>query len=272
MNLNNYANFTIKANSVLGNNLICNEYSVDCIFNQFSKFYNRQVVNRLIFRGIKNASFKLFTSSQLAYNCNTEDFSYSKYIEETLKKARESNLNNQAYKSHKDNFEKNDIAFLSLMQHFRHKTPLLDFSFNPFKSLYFACYENINYNHEQINSFDIQNFFSIYFIFPDWLKEKKNILSINELMSNDFMLNKVYQIENHHLINNNRNIQAQEGLFLINTSSSDDLISVLQKNNSIKDKYFSCYNFHNSMAKYVHSRLTEMNITHKTLFPNNNIK
>ena len=271
MPLDNYANFAIKANSILGNALIKTEYSVDCIFKQFANMYKYSFDNRLIFRGIKNASFRLYTSSQLAYNYNNENLSYPNYINETLKKARESNLSDQALESHKNNFEKNDIAFFSLMQHFRHRTPLLDFSFNPFKSLYFACYENINYNQEQIESFDIQNFFSIYYIYPNWLKEKKNILSTNMLMSNDFMQNKIYQIENHQLINNNRNIKAQEGLFLINTSSSNDLISVLQQTNSMQEKYFSCYNFHNSMAKYVHFKLTEMNITEKTLFPDNNI-
>jgi len=153
------------------------------------------------------------------------------------------------------------------MQHYRIRTPLVDFTYNPFTALFFAC-ENADSCYYDDNFNEIRNFFSLYFIHFEWFINKSFSKIVTDIGKEEFLHNNVYQLANNELIYNNLNVIAQEGLFLINTSSELDLISVLKsKDTTEEQRFFGCYNIHKSLAEEVRENLKKKGITKELLFP-----
>jgi hypothetical protein len=133
--------------------------------------------------------------------------------------------------------------------------------------LFFACENSDSWSYDE-NLNDIRNFFSLYFIYFDWLLNKNFTKIVTDINKEEFLHNNVYQLANNELIYNNLNIIAQEGLFLINTSPELDLISLLKlKDTSKEQRFFGCYNIHKSLAEEVRGKLKKKGITKELLFP-----
>ena len=96
---------------------------------EFDAFYKTMVQReKIIYRGINNAKYKIFTSLQVHYLLNKYiNVSPQEYITNEISSLK---------KAHKGLFpryfqsiglDETDFLYLSLMQHYRAKTPFLDF-------------------------------------------------------------------------------------------------------------------------------------------------
>ncbi|MCL7765443.1 FRG domain-containing protein [Polaribacter sp. Z014] len=144
-----------------------------------------------IFRGVNNASFKLYNSSQrfwIGEELQKLGKSYPDFIKEQIENAKkfQNNVLEKFYKSF--GHEAYDLSVLSFLQHYGAPTPLLDFSYNLNTALYFAT-ENTPVNHIKD---DIDNYISIYAI--DLSKTKMFFPSlIDHLSSNTRNINEILE-------------------------------------------------------------------------------
>ncbi len=144
--------------------------------NEFNNWYKSEKNNFLgdhfIYRGVNEAKYKLYTSSQrlwwtidfVRYPDKIESMNkwdeYSDFLNLLLINARKWNdkLLERYYK--KLNIKLNDFALLSLMQHYDLPTPLLDFTTDQDIALYFAFSNMIQKPKEP----EIDNYVSLYII------------------------------------------------------------------------------------------------------------
>lgn len=117
-----------------------------------------------VFRGISNASYKIFTSlqRQIIMGEIKEDFSVENYI----KAFRNENTIKTYFKAF--NFYPTSLSILSFLQHHSAPTPLLDFTRNFDVATYFATSGLANAAYISNNN-EIENYFSIFHISEDSL-------------------------------------------------------------------------------------------------------
>jgi len=266
--MNSFLNFEEKAKCISKSEPIKGTFGISEMFNQFEKFKKREVNNRLIFRGVKNASFKMYSHAQRSWIENKPTEIYSNYLKNLIEKTKiwNNGVIPDYLKTYEKNFENNNLAYFSIMQHYELPTPLIDFTYDPFVALYFACKDVVNCPLSNDN--DINNFFSVYFIYPNWLNSEYKIPKIKSLNLDD-LGNNVYLIDEEVDLKNNIRIIAQKGLFIVNTSEDQDLISCVRKN-QIDDHIFGCRDIHKSFANTILNTLSDMNINEETLFPDFN--
>ncbi len=268
MKLENYIDFNEKVNLGIGHKV----RDLNDIFKQFEGFYSKENDERLIFRGINEASYKMYTSSQRDWIINNSNENYSSYLEILLETSK--GWNNGILKKYlnsiSNTFTENNLGYFSVMQHYGLASPLLDFTYNPFIALYFAArdVEKCYYDDDCDN---IRNFFSVYFIWPGWTNYKGFTKDLIDLDLHS-LKNEVYHLVDYNVVFNNLNIIAQEGLFFVNTFSREDLITSMQITSNTNYKVrFGCHNIHKSLAKPIMERLLDKGITETRLFPDFNM-
>lgn len=262
------------------------ESEIDQLWKQLLAF---QQSKGLIFRGVPNAKFKLYNRSQRYFMENDiiyGGFSYEDYININLRFSK--SWNNESLNKYlkSRNIENNDLACLSVMQHFGIPTPLLDFTYNPFIALYFSVLDD---SQEKTNSdYDYSSLYmanSYYWpikdafqdLFSAFIKGNSNSeIKYENLKNIPFLL--ISESNSKFQIFNNQHIINQEGLFvftyhphvpipeqlkmILNLQSSKGLIP-----DNI-DILFSCWNINKKLTGYIMERLRiEKNITHQFLFP-----
>ncbi|HEX8548477.1 MAG TPA: FRG domain-containing protein [Cytophagaceae bacterium] len=229
-----YANFDQKAEYFYSGDKIIHT-SVEKLFELLEWEYKLDN-NPFVYRGLEEAKYFLFSSSQRSYIKEerylsikqNELFSdYESFVMENISKLRRWN-NGIIDKLFKANgiTENNTLAYLSFMQHHGIATPLLDFTRNPFIALYFAISDHngtVNYD----SGSPLESFFSIYKIYkPTFIHEMfrgffvangfdMNCISYKEL-SNSIGLYLISNEDEELRLCNNANIINQEGLFYYN--------------------------------------------------------
>jgi len=266
------------------------------------KLNNSNSDNQLLFRGQPEAKYKLYCSLQRLWQEKKLHNHYGKYselINNLISNCKDWNggLINKYLKYLKS--DENKMSYLSIMQHYGLPTPLLDFTLDINKSLFFAI-ENIDYSPANT---EIENYFSIYYVF------KKNTI----LNTSDFFINKTIEyakkndliksknletvlqfeivlIDNtdeEYRIQNNLNILNQDGAFIFNSSPTEPLESqylsmreLLYKffNKKIPDIQFSkelggCININKKLVGQIVEYLKSKGIDRNSIYPDlNNLK
>lgn len=137
--------------------------TIDTI-NDFEQIYN-QLTNssrRLAFRGVKEASFDIYTSAQvnaILKHKDLSDFVLKTSILAAIKEVRGSRrIMKLLNKRSKD---LTDFQILALLQHYTFGTTLIDFTFQLPPSLFFAL-DSLNYSGNETHT-DISEYFSVYY-------------------------------------------------------------------------------------------------------------
>lgn len=269
--------------------------NVEDIFNKILQLKNG---NNVIFRGVNEAKYKMFTSAQRLFltneiwvnNKNTDipNSFYSNLIERILEEVKKWNGN-----SISNYFEaiginpKNDIAFLSFLQHQMFPTPFLDFTKDPLIALFFSTQ---NFKVNENNKFGINSFVSFYWLETSNLVTSSLTLEDNieehELKYSEFIKsNAITILKNESPLfrfNNNPNILNQKGCFIYNYHGTNPLEEELPKlikqveetgAPSIRINYdefkFHCINIHKGLIPKIRSILkNRYGIDEEFLFPN----
>lgn len=187
----------------------------------FDRWYNENSHRNLIFRGMKSARFKNYTSAQrkwmitdgLMNKAGDGIIGYTNYITSLLSNCREWEEGIIVKYLTNNGIEASDLILLTIMQHYGAPTPLLDFSSNINVALYFAA---------QIDSpKSLDDYMSVYSLNVNQNAERLIKLSENpQLISNSYQelakLEQLILIDRSDILSSNLNIIAQEGLLLMN--------------------------------------------------------
>jgi hypothetical protein len=270
---------------------------IDQIFERLDEL---AATGDFIFRGVTEAKYKLFNSSQRFYithelfkhtkpeNVHAHYDNFISSLIDECKNWNNSTVKNQLIASGID--EDNCLAYLSYMQHFGTPTPFLDFTFDPYLSLYFAT-ENAHYIPSNI---EIENYFSIYYTyqnasaFEGWKhvfnKNSQNLkngkISYDEVNKNSMHI--LLPTDEPYKILNNTNIVNQKGLFFYNnnpfnpleetylkyaTYTKENLGEEKFKDMMMLDTFANSINIHKSFIPYVKNKLKERGITKDYVYP-----
>ena len=252
---------------------------------------------KYIFRGVNEASYRLYTTAQRAYDELKLDIPYSDFIQFYI----DETLNNQEicnYFEGKD-YQITDFLILSLLQHYGYPTPLLDFSYDIYSALFFAI-DNMK---EGNNDEEISDYVSLYIVnsanedmFPKLFhvnqndgetiqqillvegtpnpkfsqKTKRSFSTIPFQNYKDSLILLVsggadsatrISIPNEISVdfyNNNPNLESQHGLFMYNSSYEKSLDRVIYKQSSYLYKdKIVCFNINKNLKKTIVTKYLE---------------
>lgn len=142
MEIPKYNTFTEKSNN----------FRIEKVDNidRFTEIYNEHKHSKGIYRGINSSSFKIYSSLQREFilTGNNKDYltalKSNQYVLEYFKLA---------------NIPQTDLSFYSILQHFGKPTPIIDFTKNFSKALFFSL-DKVS---GEINS-ELDNYVSLFFI------------------------------------------------------------------------------------------------------------
>lgn len=270
-------------------------FDIDDVFIKLSRF--TQEGNGYIFRGCNEAKYKLYNSAQRIYlnqelykqvdeNQITEH--YKEFVVSLIKNCKTWNNGVITKLFESSGIEKNnDIAYLSFMQHYGVPTPFLDYSYNPYVSLYHAI-DNIVYNP---SNNEIDNYFSLYTTFESTTmlqcfkhvfdKNVKQVDSSYETIESNKM-SIIPANEEFYKIINSVNIINQEGLFLFNNhpyfpfekAYKEFVLNLtVEKGKTKLDELkihpmaSACFNIHKSLVPAIKEKLKELGINKTYIYP-----
>lgn len=136
----------------------------------------------LIYRGVKEAKHKLYTSAQRLWITEELDQwvknSYLEFIGDLVRNANEIALINKIFDLYDYSRSDREFPILSLLQHYGAPTPLMDWSYNFNVAFYFGT-DSIKKTSDRAN--DINQYFSVYRINKrNYNDELLNIIDFNE--------------------------------------------------------------------------------------------
>lgn len=300
MDISLYNDFASKSISFTENQVIETESQLDSVL---TKLISMQ--DSFIFRGIKDASFKLFTSSQFQWMKSgaidkLPDISYYHQFISDMIRVVSYNPVVREY-AEKENMSYNEMFILAMMQHYGMPSPMLDFSHSLLNSLFFSV-DGFSASESRK---EIENYISLYYVpsFVDWIQcSVQNVMltgadRINNMLAGDEMFHRgkvdttdverefrvlpYYKISDFDFIpvdDNPKNtvqisipimnfnceyrivndrIISQQGMFIINNTSTKPLVELM--NDITKEKFFRCLNIHKRLVPYIYEKYLSPN-------------
>jgi hypothetical protein len=266
---------------------------VNLFLGKMKENIQKEKEKRFIYRGVTNARYKIFSSSQRNYaekelhNVTNYNDLISGTIDEAL--CFQDGLLRKYFEGFGILF---DIPVLSFLQHYGAPTPLIDWTYNSEIALFFTT---DGQKHSASNN-DVDNYFSIYCI--DKAKCGNDLMNISHWLAthyetigditsehpevdatevinrftqfnyNTFSALGVFFISDFERAGNipaitcqsNLNIINQQGLFIFNSSQDEPLENFF---GTSRDPYSGlpkivCYDIHKSLYYYVLDKITEV--------------
>lgn len=219
--------------------------------NVLLNFLNLLSKGDYIYRGINNASFKIYSSAQRhwllkdSYYRNIGGKDFNDFINNAINIAKSDKVFINFFLN--KNIPINDFLILSVLQHYINISPLLDFTLDINSALYFAI---DNYTNPKNNS-GLEDYISIYYIDNklDWMKASIQAINISGVKQIEDLLsglskNDRYRISCDEVLKDTRNLTYDKyrDLGFIVVNGPDNGISLI--NSSILG--FQCeYNITN---------------------------
>ena len=246
--------------------------------------FNGSNKSEVLFRGQPEAKYMLYSSLQRLWIDKKLEKHYQSYrqlINNLIDNSKKWNSGLLSRYLKNAGWEETELSILSIMQHYGVPTPLLDFTYDIDKSLYFAT---LSIDFSPPGS-EIEKYFSIYYIFKnnpvlmtvDAGKEPHGGKDLNIVMKSDITL--IDSADEVYRIQNNLNIINQEGAFIFNSSASDPLekhyfkhVSRLQRTSGkeLPREIGGCININKSLAPKIRELLQEKGIDKYSMFPDLN--
>jgi hypothetical protein len=259
---------------------------------------NGDIQYNIFFRGVNEAKFKLYNSAQRYWIQNnlmqleslTQPLSYLKMIQNMVDRAKEVRLLQQVFKYYGIGPEQMDFPILSILQHYKAPTPLMDWTYDVNIALFFAIMDVKRSDEENV----IDDYVSIYKleknihssflennlnyvsgnIFPQvsWLgeilKQRNSLIYISDFEISQFEdkeMRKIKPITTYY----NLNILAQNGIFVFNPLEATPLEEFHQfHNQNGADHKIFCYNICKDLAELIKYKISKSGVSYEFLFPN----
>lgn len=137
----------------------------------------------LIYRGVSEAKYKIYTSAQrhwITQELEKTGKSFDDFIQALIDNASSSKNNNKLLSRYFKSFNIpiNDFLILSYLQHYKAPSPLIDFTNNIYKSLFF-CFDESSYTSCE----DIGNYCSLYIINTDYIRGHNELISLPDFLN-----------------------------------------------------------------------------------------
>lgn len=281
----------------------CQYFKIDYAY-QFNDWYNEMTSSiapqangngqfKFFFRGVNEAKYKLYNSAQRFWIQNnlmqleslTQPISYLQMIQNMVDRAKEVKLLQQVFKYYGITKEQMDFPLLSILQHYKAPTPLMDWTYDLNIALFFAIMDVRKSNQDNV----IDDYVSIYKldknIHSSFLKDNLNYLSANvfpavswlgQILHNqnsliyisDFEVSdarKIKPITTYY----NLNILAQNGIFVFNPLEDRPLeeFHLLHDQNQGDHRIF-CYNISKDLSELIKYKIGKEGVNLEFLFPN----
>lgn len=247
------------------------------------------------FRGVNEAKYKLYNSAQRYWMQNNlmqleslaQPLSYLDMLQNMVNRAKDIKLLRQVFEYYEISEEQMDIPLLSILQHYKAPTPLMDRTYDLNIALFFAICDlkrsdrgdeiddyisiyRLNKNDHQSFLRNNLNYISGN-VFPpikqlgEWLQHNMLIyISDFEIAEFEKANRKIKPLTTYY----NLNILAQKGLFVFNPNESMPIeeFSALHSPNPQAKIY--CYNINKDLAELIKYRIGKEEINADFLFPN----
>lgn len=280
-------------------------YKIDQAY-QFNDWYNEMTtpikngtLNKYstFFRGINEARFKLYNSAQRYWIQNnliqmeglTQPLPYLQMIQNMVDKAKDVKLLQQVFEYYDIGPQQMDFPILSILQHYRAPTPLIDWTYDINIALYFAVMDVKSCEKSDV----IDDYISIYRldknIHNSFLKDNLNYISANIfpavswlgniLLANnsviyisDFEIADIQDKINRQIkpltTYYNLNILAQKGIFVFNPHQDLPLEDIPKLHSrGAGDNKIYCYNISKDLAELIKLKISREGVNKELLFP-----
>jgi hypothetical protein len=240
-------------------------------YENFRKGLQKESEQIILFRGMNEAKNKIFTSAQRTFITNdlgVTGKSVEDLISEELKTIRHINSDLLAKFYKAMDVQRNDLLYLSFLQHYSGISPLIDFTSEIDYAIYFMQNECST---TKLGSGDIDNYAALYY----YTYDVKSLYNTNDITVEQYQKrvqfsNMKRQKEpilidhqkynfgaNIHLNLANLNMVAQKGRFIFYCNGTKPL----------EDESISCVDIHKSLIPYLRGKLTKKGINKEKLFP-----
>ena len=264
MKLENYKSLEEKADVFKSSGYL----KIDTV-SAFYDWYESFPKENILFRGVNEASYKLYTSAQRLYI--THDLALSgKCVEDVIEDELEhlKHIDNGLLKKYFGLLDviDHDMLYLSFLQHYSGISPLIDFTTSIDKALFFMQDGAV---FSRNGGGGIDNYSSLYYKYQSPTTRNlrdlseydiRGIFSFSEMCQNAKSV--VFQSEQINVNSQkkcsfaNLNLVAQDGRFVFYSNGIDPL-----------EKDISCIDIHKSIAPYIKKELEKKGIIKESIYP-----
>lgn len=251
-----------------------------------------------MFRGMGEAKYKLFTSSQRFWITNEleqwwKPKKYLEFVQVFVDNARSKLLFTKVFEYYKLKPNQRDFPILSILQHYGAPTPLMDWSYSLDVTLFFATEKA----YPSSSSNEIDHYFSVYQIdrtkqqhgefnnllnwsrgsfpqissFYEWEENKNSIFYISDF-EDKRLPSKSFIDERPITTFYNQNIIPQEGLFIFNPFPKKPLedcfyVNHWKSDNNLNLLPFNCVNIKKDLGEYIRRKIKKKGVDTKFIYP-----
>ncbi|MEL6560103.1 MAG: FRG domain-containing protein [Bacteroidota bacterium] len=313
-NLPEYKNLEEKSNFFQSDQgyVIENRRQLDDWYRYYTADVKREYPTQLIYRGSNEAKYKIYSSAQRLwiqeYLSQWRDhFSFKDFIIQLVNQAKEIPLIKDIFDTYDYGENERDFPILSLLQHYGAPTPVVDWTYDINKALYFAV-DGVRKSGSN-DPGKITNYMSVYLIDRRG-RDNRELLSLLDIANNSSTYpsiesfrefgdeylenaNSLFTLSDFETTHDerfqgdlrvrttkpltsifNQNIIAQKGLLMFNPFRDRPIEQLFNSSDGAQGSNlnlqpFQCFNIHKDLADYLRRKIHgDFQISKHTIYPN----